>query len=131
MADESATRESFEGITPETIIPGQAGAEGEQRRMRVRVDERNMQTSYVNGFRTTVTAEEVILDLGINLTVPTGRKEDPVEMVFQANNRVILNCYAAKRLAGTLAQIVQHHEQQYGTIELNPAKRRVKGQDSG
>ncbi len=96
-----------------------------QKRMRVRVDERNMQTSYVNGFRTTVTAEEVILDLGINLTVPTGRKEDPVEMVFQANNRVILNCYVAKRLAGTLAQIVQHHEQQSGPIELNAAKRRV------
>ena len=125
MTDETAGNAPVPEMPPHTITPETVAPEAGQKRMRVRVDERNMQTSYVNGFRTTVTAEEVILDLGVNLTVPTGRKEDPVEMVFQANNRVILNCYAAKRLATTLAQIVQHHEQQYGPIELNPAKRRV------
>jgi hypothetical protein len=61
----------------------------------------------------------------MNLTVPTGNKDNPVEMVFQAQNRVVLNFYAAKRLALTLAQIIQHHEQEFGPIELNAAKRRV------
>ena len=125
MTDATAGPEFVPQVPPQTTTPEAAGGEAGQKRMRVRVDERNVQTSYVNGFRTTVTAEEVVLDLGINLTVPTGRKDNPVEMVFQANNRVILNCYTAKRLAGTLAQIVQHHEKQYGPIELNPAQRRV------
>ena len=83
------------------------------------------QTSYVSGFRPTMTAEEVMLDFGLNLIHPTGNKEEPYEMVFQASNRLILTYFSAKRLAVALGQIIRRYEQQFGPVELNAAKRRT------
>ena len=94
----------------------------------MRIDERNLQTSYVSGFRPTMTTEEVILDFGLNLIRPTGNKDSPAELVFQANNRVIMSYFSAKRLAMVLGQIVRRYEQQFGDIELNAAKRRASRQ---
>ena len=74
-------------------------------------------------------AEELVLDLGINLIRPTGKKEQPMELVFQANNRVIMNYYSAKRLALILSQVVRKYEEKYGEIELNAAKRHVSKSD--
>jgi hypothetical protein len=109
---------------PEKTIEDQGRDQTGQKKIRVRIDERNLQTSYVSGFRPTMTAEEVMLDFGLNLIRPTGDKEQPYELVFQANNRVIMSYYSAKRLAVALAQIVRRFEQQFGEIELNAAKRR-------
>jgi hypothetical protein len=114
-----------EGISSERMIEEQGRDQTGQRQIRVRIDERNLQTSYVSGFRPTMTAEEVILDFGLNLIHPTGNKEEPYEMVFQASNRLILSYFSAKRLAATLAQIVRRYEQQFGPVELNAAKRRA------
>ena len=96
-----------------------------QKQIRVTVDERSLQTNYVSGFRPTMTDEEVMLDFGLNLIRPTGDTEHPVELVFQANNRLILSYYSAKRLAIALGQIVRQFEKQFGEIELNAGKRRI------
>ena len=93
--------------------------------VRLRMDERNMTTSYANAFRTNGTAEEVMLDFGINLVAPGQDKESP-EIVFQVNNRVILNYYSAKRLAITLSQLIRRHEDQFGELELDMSKRQKK-----
>jgi len=114
-----------EGVPSERMIEEQGRDQTGQRQIRVRIDERNLQTSYVSGFRPTMTAEEVILDFGLNLLHPTGNKEEPYEMVFQASNRLILSYFSAKRLAATLAQIIRQYEQQFGPVELNAAKRRA------
>lgn len=95
------------------------------RQVRVTIDERNLQANYVSGFRSTVTDEEVILDFGLNLVRPMGDKDHPAELVFQANSRLILNYYNAKRLAIALGQIVRQFEQRFGGIELDAAKRRL------
>ena len=111
-------------ISSEKTIEEQARDQTGQKQIRVRIDERNVQTSYVSGFRPTMTAEEVMLDFGLNLIRPTGNKENPVELVFQASNRLIMSYFSAKRLAVALGQMVRRYEQQFGEIELNAAKRR-------
>ncbi len=114
-----------ESIASERTIEEQGRDQTGQKQIRVRIDERNLQTSYLSGFRPTVTAEEVILDCGLNLVRPTGNKDNPAELVFQANNRLIMSYFSAKRLAMVLGQIVRRYEQQFGEIELNAAKRRA------
>ena len=63
MADE--TNANNEGS-----IEQQATQQTGQQQVRLRVDERNMQTTYSNAFRTNGTAEEVMLDFGINTMTP-------------------------------------------------------------
>ncbi len=111
--------------TPDKTIEEQARDQTGHKQIRVTVDERNLQTSYVSGFRPTMTAEEIMLDFGLNLIRPTGNKEHPFDLVFQANNRLIMSYYSAKRLALSLSQIVRQYEQQFGALELNANRRRV------
>ena len=95
--------------------------------VRLRVDEREMDTNYANAFRTNATAEEVMLDFGLNLvgqaTGPDGKAQP--EIIFKAGQRIVLNYYSAKRLAITLSQLIRRHEEQYGELELDVNKRRV------
>ena len=53
---------------------------------------------------------------------PGGQQNQP-EILFQVNQRVIMNYYSAKRLAITLSQLIRRHEQQFGELELDVAKR--------
>ena len=107
---------------PTTDQPGQ----GQGQKMRVAVDESSMTTSYANAFRANATAEEVVVDFGVNLAAPSGGTSEGPEVVFQITNRIILNYYSAKRLAITMGQIIRNHEQQYGELELDAAKRSRK-----
>jgi hypothetical protein len=95
-----------------------------QKQIHVDFDERNLKTSYANGFRTTATDEEVMLDFGLNRVEPTGQQTGRRKMVFHANERIIMSYYSAKRLTLTLSQIIRRHEQEFGEIELDAAKRR-------
>ncbi len=97
--------------------------------VRLRVDEREMGTSYANAFRTNGTAEEVLLDFGMNLVTPGQEKAQP-EITFKITDRVVLNYYSAKRLAITLSQLIRKHEEQFGELEMDVAKRR-KDADAG
>ncbi len=126
MEESKEKMEEFGGdISSEKTIEEQGRDQTGQKQIRVRIDERSLQTSYVSGFRPTMTAEEVMLDFGLNLIRPTGNKDNPAELVFQASNRLIMSYFSAKRLAIVLSQIVRRYEQQFGQIELNAAKRRA------
>lgn len=105
-------------------VEDQAREQTGQQQVRLRIDERNMQTHYSNAFRTNGTAEEVMLDFGVNLMSPTAEQQSQPEIVFQVTDRVILNYYSAKRLAITLSQLVRRHEDQFGQLELDVSKRR-------
>ena len=104
-------------------IEEQAREQTGQRQIVVRIDERNMKTSYSNAFRTNGTAEEVMLDFGLNLVAPAQNPQSQPEIVFQVSERVILNYYTAKRLAITLSQLIRRHEQQFGELEMDVNKR--------
>ncbi len=119
-------------------VDSQAQEQTGRQQVRLRIDERNMTTNYANAFRTNAMAEEVMLDFGINLVVPnpqaqqggqagqqSGQQQPQADIVFQANNRLILNYYAAKRLAISLGQVVRRHEEQFGELKLNAAERMV------
>ena len=123
--------------TPETSgekpIEEQAREQTGQRQVRLRIDERNMSSSYANAFRTNGTAEEVMLDFGLNVVNPAGAQrqgqqpqdqQTQAEIIFQVKERVILNYYSAKRLAITLSQLIRQHEEQFGELEMDVAKRR-------
>ena len=93
----------------------------------LRLDERNLRSSYANAFRTNATAEEVIIDFGLNLLTPPPRQGGQPEIMLQVGERIIMNYFQAKRLALTLGQIVRRHEEQFGEIELDVNKRRKTG----
>ena len=124
-----AERENIDQPDKDKPIEEQAREQTGQRQVRLQVDERNMRTSYANAFRTNGTAEEVMLDFGLNLVNPAtgqqgqqGRQKQP-EIIFRVSDRVILNYYSAKRLAITLSQLIRRHEEQFGQLELDVAKR--------
>lgn len=98
--------------------------------IRLHVDERQMDTSYANGFRTHATAEEVMIDFGLNIAAASNAANDapagPTEINFQVNDRIILNYYTAKRLALSLGQVIRRHEEQFGELKLNAADRARK-----
>lgn len=100
--------------------------------VRVRLNRQNMTTHYANAFSTNATADEVILDIGLNQIIPAnqqqqqagGEKSDvSAEIIFDVNQRLILNYFTAKRLAITLGQIVRQHEERFGELKLNVADR--------
>ena len=106
-------------------VEEKAEAQTGQQQVRLNIDERNLKTSYANAFRTNGTAEEVILDFGLNLVGPPVQQDggQMPQIVFQINERIVLNYFSAKRLAITLSQLVRRHEEQFGEIELDVAKR--------
>jgi hypothetical protein len=112
------------GVPAEKPIEEQASEQTGQRQVQLRVDERNLQSGYANAFRSNGTAEEVILDFGLNLVNPMTSQPDRPEITFQVNQRVIMNYYSAKRLAITLSQLIRRHEEQFGELQLDVAKRR-------
>ena len=111
------------GGTPEKPVEEQAREQTGQRQVRIGIDERGMTSVYANAFRTNGTAEEVMLDFGLNLVNPAQGQQNQPHLVFQVSQRVILNYCTAKRLAITLSQLIRRHEEQFGDLELDVAKR--------
>jgi hypothetical protein len=124
MAQEMEQTNSEE--TPQEPAEEQTRGADQQGRVRVDIDERNLRTSYANGFRTTATEEELVLDFGLNHVQPSTQRSGERKMVFQANERIIMSYYSAKRLAIALGQIVSRHERDFGELEMDSAKRRLR-----
>ncbi len=116
-------KDNDQSTSGEKPIEEQARQQTGQQQVRLRIDERNMRTSYANACRTNGTAEEVMLDFGLNLAGPPVQDKQP-EIVFQVNERVVLNYHSAKRLAIALGQLIRRHEDQFGELELDVSKRR-------
>lgn len=104
----------------------QARQQTGQQQVRLRVDERSMDTAYANAFRTNSTAEEVMIDFGLNLATnaPGAEGQNQPEILFRVNDRVVMNFYTTKRLAITLGQMIRRYEEQFGELELDVSKRR-------
>ncbi len=91
--------------------------------VQMRIDESKTRTTYANAFRHHATPQELIVDFGINVVTQSKPAEgdDPAtaQMSFQIDNRLVLNYLTAKRLAGTLVNLVQAHEKRFGEIKLD------------
>jgi Protein of unknown function (DUF3467) len=76
-------------------------------------DDSKMQTTYANAVNVTSTREEVSLFFGTNQTWNVGEDN---QVNVQLSDRIVLNPYAAKRLALLLSGILKEYETRFGTL---------------
>ena len=95
----------------------------QQQQVQLRIDESKMNTTYANTIRTSTTADEVVLDFGVNLPIPTPDNQPALQ--FSVTSRVVLNWRGAKRLAISLGQVIRQFEERNGEISMG------QGQEGG
>jgi hypothetical protein len=94
----------------------------ENTKTKIRWDVAKMQTSYANVCNVSSTHEEFTLLFGINKTWNAEQRELTVDI----SDRIILNPYAAKRLALLLQNVVLQHESRFGEIKLEATEKAVE-----
>ncbi|MDY3558299.1 DUF3467 domain-containing protein [Gemmata sp. JC673] len=85
----------------------------------VTIRDTDLEVMYVNFFRVTGNADEVLLDLGMFSQVVTPTGPEPVNLT----HRAVINFVTAKKLADVMRVVVARHEQAYGPIEVDPNRR--------
>ncbi len=85
---------------------------------KVNWDDSDMQTTYANVVNAASTQEEVIVLFGTNQSWKGA--EDQVDV--HLSNRIILNPYAAKRLAILLGGVVAAYEERFGALSVEVKK---------
>lgn len=80
----------------------------------IRWDGSRMRTTYANVCNVSSTREEVALMFGVNKNWHPSQKD----LVIELSDRVIINPYAAKRLAILLANTMNEYEKRFGVINL-------------
>lgn len=78
-------------------------------------DQTKMKTTYANVCNVSSTREEVSVLFGTNQTVNVAQNGITVELT----DRIILNPYAAKRLAHILAGVLQQYEAAFGPLPID------------
>lgn len=82
----------------------------------VKWDDSKMQTTYANVVNASSTREEVSVFFGTN---QTWNVTEDKEFSIQLSHRVVLNPYAAKRLAILMGRLVQEYEKRFGTLAID------------
>jgi hypothetical protein len=77
-------------------------------------DQSKMKTTYANVCNVSSTREEVSVMFGTNQSINLGQGEIAIELT----DRIILNPYAAKRLAQILAGVTQKYEATFGPLKI-------------
>jgi hypothetical protein len=111
---------------PEKQLEQQVHQQTGQQEIRVRVEDRTVQAAYANAVLTNATADEVILDFGIHRGRTAGGSKEQPEILIQVAQRVVMNLYTAKQLTLDLGRAIRRHEEQFGTLEMDMAKRLKK-----
>lgn len=88
----------------------------------LQIDEKLLCSAYTNFVRVTGTAEEVILDVGLNKEQARGGIQPPVEIT----QRIVLSFYTAKRLLNAIRMSVLRHEANFGPLETDVHRRLIK-----
>jgi hypothetical protein len=104
---------------PESIDSISSSAQQNQQ-IQVSIDDTTAPTLYSSSARVWTSPEDIAVDFFGRL-----RPTSPKSAVLKVEQRIVLNPYAAKRLALSLAQSVQQYEHSFGHIELDEQKRRV------
>jgi hypothetical protein len=78
-------------------------------------DQTKMKTTYANVCNVSSTREEVSVLFGTNQTVNVEQNGITVELT----DRIILNPYAAKRLANILTGVLQQYEAAFGPLPID------------
>lgn len=115
---------SAKGESIETIS---AAGDQAQQQMQLQIDDSTTPITYSTTVRVWGSAEEINLDFAGPLR-PTNQ---PKVARLKIDQRLVLNPWAAKRLAIALGQAVSRYEQTYGPLELDERKRRVSPAKGG
>ena len=86
-------------------------------------DDSAMETTYANVVNAASTREEIILLFGTNQSWKGVEEEVNVSL----SNRVILNPYAAKRLAIVLGAVVTQYESRFGALGVTKDAQEKQG----
>lgn len=110
MADKNDT---IEGIS--------AGGAGQGEQIQITIDDTGAPSTYASTVRVWGSAEEINIDFAgpIKPTAPGAAK-------LKVDHRMIMNPYAAKRLAIQLTQTIAAYEQTYGMLEIDSRKRIIR-----
>jgi hypothetical protein len=115
-----------EGRLPEAQPPTGAqnpAQQGQPQQIQVPVDLSSLASGYVNWFRFTGSAEELIVDLGLAPQLGQMPPTEPIKLT----HRLVMSYYTAKRLLQNLHRAVSIYEGHYGPVEVDP-NRRVRQQ---
>jgi hypothetical protein len=85
----------------------------------VRISTEGIVPTYANLCRVTSTPEEVIMDFAVNPNAFGQVLDESLKL----SHRIIMNYYAAKRVAVILNETIRRHEKAYGELQLDPRKR--------
>lgn len=103
----------------DAALKSNSAAGGDETKTTIKWDVAEMETSYANVCNVSSTREEFTLLFGINKTWNPEQRELTVDM----SNRIILNPFAAKRLAMLLSNVIRQYEERYGEISLESSDR--------
>lgn len=78
----------------------------------IKWDDSRMTSTYANVCNVSSTREEITLLFGLNQAWNAQQKELTIEL----SDRIILNPFAAKRLAALLGGVVKQYEERFGEI---------------
>jgi len=107
----------------ETIAAASDQQQPQQQQIQLQIDDSQTPISYCSTARVWGSAEEINLDFA----GPVRSTNEPKVARLKIDQRIVLNPWAAKRLALALGQAVARYEQTYGSLELDERKRRVGG----
>lgn len=82
------------------------------------IEPEGLEPLYANFVRVAGLPEELVLDFGLN-PQPFGASPLPVKV----SQRMVMNYFTAKRLWMALGAFLQRHEQAFGAVEIDVAKR--------
>ena len=118
MAKDNEEGNDIGSETIETI----SAASNQQSQMKIEIEDNQVASDYSSTVRVWGSAEEINLDFAGPLR-PTG----PQSAKLKIDHRIIMNPWAAKRLAISLGQAIARYEQTYGPLELDARKRMIGG----
>lgn len=101
-------------------------AEQTKQSVPTQVDDSKAVSCYANFCRVTGSAEELIVDFGMN-TQPVNNADSSVAV----QQRVVMNFYTAKRLLHALHVSVRRHEEVFGELETDIRKRAIAQPQAG
>ena len=117
MSEQNSGNESIETIS---------AASDQQQQLQLQIDDAQTPVAYSSTVRVWGSAEEINLDFAGPLR-PAGKNQAKLKI----DQRIVLNPWAAKRLAMALGQAIQRYEKTYGTLELDVRKRMTNPPDTG
>ncbi len=82
--------------------------------VKIKWDDSNMRSVYANVCNVAGTREEFVLLFGMNQAWNPNQKE----LTVQLSDRIVMNPFAAKRLATVLTSVIRDYEARHGVLDL-------------